>query len=69
MATVEDQHFEAAVAANSYAKRIENLEALIAAQNAQLESYRRLYDMFGADDATDAKFVEAYELVRIGDRL
>jgi hypothetical protein len=46
--------------------------AAIAARFAQLEvslaGYRELYSMFGADGATDAKFAEAYERVRLADR-
>jgi hypothetical protein len=35
----------------------------------QLDKYRRLYNMFGKDDMTDAKFAEAFERVVLADNI
>jgi hypothetical protein len=34
-----------------------------------LDKYRRLYNMFGKDDMTDAKFAEAFERVVLADNI
>lgn len=34
----------------------------------QLQKYRRLYNLFGKDGMTDAKFVHEYEAILIADK-